>query len=451
MTEEKLAVLDAYTLCTLFDDVQRVAADGCYHAAVVHGIVRGAQSVILGSVLLVMLILLFVRLVRGHLRTVARLLPFVVVVVALWFVALTLGTAALILFTIFALSAVFVPIGILKVMIVIAAFGGVFKALRPLPKVAAVIRSNRADYDGMHLLASDAAPQLHALIEKAAARAGVAPPDHVIVGLHPGVWLAITPGTLGGRTLRGRSLYVSLPFCRLLTQAELEMLVAAELLSVQPHSAAIAASTRIARLSSGMQRLLEANFQINNMLVLPPAVGVFGLLQNRLRIDAIPALLEEVYGGDAKAARIYGVAPLVSALMKAHLHVLAWRVVLARETRPGETFRLTNLSERLLTAVASLVEAISKGGADEMSDLRTADLDRATYSTPRLEDRLSRLGAALTPAAVRKVRKPTRAAATLLPDAKHVEATLIAAAERELSKQRFYADVLAGLDSGPGA
>jgi hypothetical protein len=447
VTEEKLNVLDAYTLCTLVDPVRETAPDACYHAAVLHGIVQGALWVIGASVLLVALILLYVRSVRGRTAAVARTLPLVAGLVAAWFTVLTLATAALVLFTIFALSATFVPISFLKVMIVIAAIGGIFKALRPLLLLRAMFRAPTLDYDGARLLPEKDAPKLHALIAKAAARARVPAPDYVIIGLLPGVWLGVTPAALDGRTLRGRTLYVSLPLSRLLTTTELEMLLVAEFFSVPPRSATVAASRAIARLSEGMATLLEANFRIKNLLVLPPAVGVFGLLQGRTKIDLMPALIEAIHRADVAVADLYGPAALAAALLKAHLHVLAWQTLNEGDDAGSTRKRV----DALLPSALAIAGAIRDGDAAQQAALADADLDRATYSTPRLALRLERIGATATPTAVRKIRKPARAAATLLPQSKELDAELADAADRMLSKRRFIMNVLAGLESGPGA
>ena len=447
VSEAKLDVLDAYTLCTLFDAARETAPDACYHAAVLHGIVQGALWVIGASILLVVFILLYVRAGRGRTTAVARTLPFVAVLVAAWFIVLTLATAALVLFTVFALSATFVSIGVLKVLIVIAAIGGSFKALRPLLLLRAMFRAPAVDYDGAKLLPEDDAPKLHALIAKAATRAHVPAPDHVIIGLLPGVWLGVTPASLDGRTLRGRTLYLSLPLCRLLTAAELEMLLVAEFLSVPPRSATIAASRAVARLSAGMETLVEANFRIKSFLVLPPAVGLFGLLQGRTKIDLMPALSEAIHRADVAVAALYSPAAFAAALLKTHLHVLAWQTLNERDDTRSTNKRM----DALLPSALAIAGAIGDGDAAQQEALANADLDRATYSTPRLALRLERIGEAATPAAVRKIRKPVRAAAALLPQAKELDTDLADAVDRLLSKRRFIMDVLAGVESGPGA
>jgi hypothetical protein len=454
MTAEELERFDNVSVCAR-EEVRRAIPDVCYHTAVLEGIGYGARVVLLVDVLLIGFILLFLRLVHGKPQAIARYLQVAVLFVALVFAVLVFGNALLILSTVFALSATFVSSMSLKVLIAIAAVGGVFRSISPLPKVRSVLLSARSEsepteYEGILLQPSDA-PRLHAQVTKAATRVGASPPDNVVVGAAPGITVDIGDATLKGARLRGRTLYMSLPTCRSLTEREFEALVAAELLCVKMGSGTTVVCQPLSTLANGFRTLVEANVLIKNLLVLPPAVGVFGLLFVGLDADLIPVLSRDVMGADAEAARIYGVSTLATALVKEHLHVIAWISVVQVQFNglEGSDAWDDNVSLALSAAAERNAKRIPmknpRGGPSTVEILEELDLKGGTFTTPKLGLRLRNIGAAVVQAAESSGKRPIRSAATLVPSVQAVEEELTRHVQRKLAEYRWVDGIKASM------
>lgn len=73
------------------------------------------------------------------------------------------------------------------------------------------------------------APRLWARIRELAARVGTAPPDHIVAGIDAGFFVTEAPCVVGEQTLRGRTLFVSIPLLRVLETAEADAVFAHEL------------------------------------------------------------------------------------------------------------------------------------------------------------------------------------------------------------------------------
>jgi len=73
------------------------------------------------------------------------------------------------------------------------------------------------------------APRLWERIRQLATRVKTAPPDQVIAGIDTNFFVTEAPCQVGGRTLNGRTLFVSIPLLRVLDQAEADAVLAHEL------------------------------------------------------------------------------------------------------------------------------------------------------------------------------------------------------------------------------
>jgi len=73
------------------------------------------------------------------------------------------------------------------------------------------------------------APRLWERIRQLAARVKTAPPDHIVAGIDTNFFVTEAPCEVKGRTLQGRTLFVSLPLLRVLDQTEADAVLAHEL------------------------------------------------------------------------------------------------------------------------------------------------------------------------------------------------------------------------------
>ena len=73
------------------------------------------------------------------------------------------------------------------------------------------------------------APRLWEHVRAMAGRAGTAPPDQIIVGIEPSFFVTEHPVTLGAQTLRGRTLFLSMPMLKVLSADEADAILGHEL------------------------------------------------------------------------------------------------------------------------------------------------------------------------------------------------------------------------------
>ncbi|AGU49755.1 putative peptidase, M48 family [Variovorax paradoxus B4] len=73
------------------------------------------------------------------------------------------------------------------------------------------------------------APRLWERIRQLAARVKTAPPDQIVAGIDTNFFVTEAPCEVGGRTLHGRTLFVSIPLLRVLDQSEADAVLAHEL------------------------------------------------------------------------------------------------------------------------------------------------------------------------------------------------------------------------------
>ncbi|MFS2208300.1 M48 family metallopeptidase [Variovorax sp. Varisp36] len=79
------------------------------------------------------------------------------------------------------------------------------------------------------LIAQADAPRLWERIRQLAGRVKTAPPDQIVAGIDTNFFVTEAPCEVRGRTLQGRTLFVSLPLLRVLDQAEADAVLAHEL------------------------------------------------------------------------------------------------------------------------------------------------------------------------------------------------------------------------------
>lgn len=79
------------------------------------------------------------------------------------------------------------------------------------------------------LVAEADAPRLWNRIRELATRVKTAPPDHIVAGIDTNFFVTEAPCDVRGRTLNGRTLFVSIPLLRVLDQTEADAVLAHEL------------------------------------------------------------------------------------------------------------------------------------------------------------------------------------------------------------------------------
>jgi Zn-dependent protease with chaperone function len=112
----------------------------------------------------------------------------------------------------------------------LVAFAGIFAALAVFQAIYTLFKRLKSDYviDGELLTEADA-PRLWSRVRELATRVGTPPPDQIIAGIDTNFFVTEAPCIVSGRTLLGRTLFVSIPLLRVLDQTEADAVLAHEL------------------------------------------------------------------------------------------------------------------------------------------------------------------------------------------------------------------------------
>lgn len=239
----------------------------------------------------------------------------------------------------------------------------------------------------------DEATSVWELVTDVAKKVGARVPDHVILGLEPTFYATGADVNLWGerRTRRGQTLYLSLPFLRLLRREEVEAIVGHELGHFR--GADTAYSLRFAPLYRGMSRAVETMEDqeqgfIQSLISLPAMVlckfflSVFALNERRISRD-------REFQADRVGARAASPQALGSGLIKLVLFGRLWQAVHSGHL---QALRQGKARQNLSVVLAEAAAAVSPGQLSR--GLRSALTERAVHpleTHPPTAERLSAL------------------------------------------------------------
>lgn len=237
-------------------------------------------------------------------------------------------------------------------------------------------------------LAPEAQRGFFAAVADTARAVGSVPPDNVVAGLAPRVFLTrASVLTLDGRT-RGRTLYVSPAIARVLRVEELQGLLAHELSHFSGEDAN--ASSLFYPSYVGARHAIEARRRtargIRALATLPVVWVVSFFLDWFAPVESRVGAERELRA-DRQAAGLVGPAVLASALVKIHAFAPAWDVVLdAMERAVASGTQYENASELFANVVAQ------NATPERLAGLGSQRLSHPTDSLPPLGVRLAALG-----------------------------------------------------------
>ncbi len=170
-------------------------------------------------------------------------------------------------------------------------------------------------------------PRLADVVGEVAASVGASAPSNLVACLVP--WLFVTEmdvSCLDGR-LRGRTLCLSLPLCRILSVGEFKALLAHELAHFAPAEEAFSARVlpAVAGVSRGMHDLAARSRGVRAAVFAPP-LALMGVFMEAVGPGAIPGDERERLADQAAAASA-GTGALAAALVKLAAFAPAWHAV----------------------------------------------------------------------------------------------------------------------------
>ncbi len=225
-------------------------------------------------------------------------------------------------------------------------------------------------------------------VRDVAGRAGARPPDHIVAGLTPGIFVTDAAVVcLDGRRA-GRTLYLPLPLARILSEEELRGLVAHELAHFAGDEEAV--SHELLPLYAGARRSIQALSRdavgIRSLTALP-ALSVLSLFMDSFEPGMTAVRREREAAADRSAAAVVGRETFAAALVKAHAFTPAWHAVAtAMDRAVVEGTQYVNASI-LFEQVAA-----ASAGTERLLGVGSLSVPHPTDIHPSLAERLHALG-----------------------------------------------------------
>lgn len=271
-------------------------------------------------------------------------------------------------------------------------------------------------------LSSKRAPELWRMVRQVARDVGTRPPDTILVGLEPTFFVTEVVVHSLDRRHEGRTLYLSVPLMRIMTQDELRGVIGHELRHFK------GADTRYARhfypIYRGASQSLEivANRASDGWrgIALWPAVALLSFFLDAFATSETAITRQRELHADQEGAGVSGAEPFASALVKTHAYSAAWPPILhAMVTALAEGKQLRNAS----AAFQDLV--VEKAGPGILQELDARQLPHPTDTHPPLSTRLEALGVTLFGVTKASLAvQPDESAIAFLPDCEKIEESL---------------------------
>lgn len=277
------------------------------------------------------------------------------------------------------------------------------------------------------------APELWKCIEETANRLGALVPDNLVVGLEPNFFVTEATVTCLSGTLEGRTLYCSLPLCRILSKEELVAIIGHELghfkgedtkFSQRFYPVYRGTLNSLSALASAEVGWFGRVSMLPAMAVLSYFLECFSIAERRL------SRLRE-FAADQAAASVSSARTIAAALVKLHAFIRWWGQLLeaaASSLHEGRIF--VNMSRVFAEAVTA------NARPESIEGVAGAELTHPTDSHPPLSERLESLQVKLDDVAADALAvAPQDAAISLVTEVERREEEISEAYQAVLAQQ----------------
>ena len=305
-----------------------------------------------------------------------------------------------------------IPIGFI-VLIGIGALVGVLVLLNSL---AHFVKKAQTSVIGLPLIPSRA-PELYRNVEAIAKKLGTSAPQNIVVGLDPNFFVTEADVVCLGDTLSGRTLYCSLPFCRLMSIDEINGVIGHELGHFKGLDTEF--SEKFYPIYRGTANALAELQQTQGVSLLPmlPAIAVLTFFYDAFAIAENTHSRKREFAADREGANASSAESLASALIKVHAIAPYWaqyQEISLEMIQDGKIY--VNVSR-------DFAEAVQKSANAEILDgIAESRVSHPTDSHPPLAARLESLNVQLQSVASRSLDlQPEMPANRLISDADNLE------------------------------
>jgi Zn-dependent protease with chaperone function len=371
-----------------------------------------------GAVGLLLLLLIHIagRVARNNRTLLVFLFTPGLYLTALVLIGLIILHAAIAIVTLFYISVVFPELPYPRIILALSV-GALIGVIAMIRGLFSTIRKARTFVIGKSLR-REHAPDLWMLVEEAAQRLGSLKPDHIVVGLDPNFFVTEADVASLSGSLKGRTLYCSLPLCRILSVEELTSVIGHELGHFKGQD------TKFSRYfypiyagTVSALATLHATQQGFSSIPMLPAIAVLSYFLESFSVAERRLSRERELEADRVGASLTSPRALASALVKLHAFIglwEGWEGIIAALMRQG--IALENISQ----GYADLV--LQNARPEALQGIAEGRLAHPTDSHPPLAVRLQSLQIGLDDAANDALAvRPPQAAITLIPDAEKLE------------------------------
>jgi Zn-dependent protease with chaperone function len=304
---------------------------------------------------------------------------------------LTLADAGLLIYSLYSLGSVFfsrIPVGYMFAI----GIGALLAILQVLQGMRGLTKRAEAMVVGRSLVPAEH-PRLMFLIDAICNRMGALKPQTIIVGLDPNFFVTEADVSFINGEASGRTLYISLPLCRLLSLQEFEGILAHEFGHFTGRDTVY--SKRFYPIYRGTADSLRGLYahvtsEKAHGLASLPALAVLGFFLQSFSVAESKISRDRELRADALAANITTAHEFASALLKVHAFSPYWdptKRKMADTLKEGK--QIVNASALYAAFAAAVSPEIS------ISDLGATTQAHPTDSHPPLKARLDALHVAL--------------------------------------------------------
>ncbi|MCW5978068.1 MAG: M48 family metalloprotease [Bryobacteraceae bacterium] len=277
------------------------------------------------------------------------------------------------------------------------------------------------------------APRLWKEVEGSAHQLDALHPDNLVVGLDPNFFVTEADVTCLSGKLNGRTLYCSLPLCRILSKQELTSIIGHELGHFKGEDTKF--SERFYPIYRGTASSLAALQAVagegSGSIPLLPAIAVFSYFLECFSVAESRLSRDRELAADRAGSSITSSRTLAAALVKLHAFTGVWQGLQeasANSLRQGKAF---------VNASRTYAEVVGQSaGSEALEGIAEVHLSHPTDSHPPLSLRLQSLQVGLNDVATDALMvTPLQGAITLISDAEKLEEEISEAYQVLLARQ----------------
>lgn len=310
--------------------------------------------------------------------------------------------------------------------------GAAFGVLAMIRSTFSIIKKAQTFVIGRSVTREEA-PNLWAHIDATADRLGALKPQHVVVGLDPNFFVTEANVLCLTGKLTGRTLYCSLPLCRILTKQEMTSIVGHELGHFKGQDTKF--SERFYPVYRGtatsLASLQAVGGEGSGAIALLPAVAVLSYFLESFTVAESRLSRERELAADQAGAQVATPQAIASALVKVHAFTGYWnglQEAAADALRKGQYF--VNASKTYAEV------CVKNAGPNALEGVADTHTNHPTDSHPSLSLRLQSLKTALADVSASALNvSPSDPAVSFIPDHEKQEEEISHAYQLLLARQ----------------